>query len=67
MDEGTDGSVIRWFAQTERMGNDRITKRVYVAECKGSRIVDRPRKRWIDSINEYMKIKRGLDVKENDV
>ena len=32
-------------------------------ECAGSRSVDRPRKRWIDAVKEYLK-KRGVDVRE---
>ena len=31
------------------MENDRIVKRVYM----GGRLVDRPRKRWIDSVNDF--------------
>ena len=31
------------------MENDRIVKRVYVGECSGSRSVDTPKKRWIDT------------------
>ena len=44
--------------------NDRIAKRVYVGECAGSRSVSRPRKRWIDTVKDYLK-KRGLASKEN--
>ena len=36
----------------ERRENNRIAKRVYVGECVDSRIVGRPRKRWIDSFEE---------------
>ena len=43
--------------------NDRIAKRVYVGECAGSRSVSRPRKRWIDTVKDYLK-KRGLDVRQ---
>ena len=45
------------------MENDRITKRVYVWECAGSRSVGRPRKRSIDTVKEFLK-KRGLDVRQ---
>ena len=40
-----------------------IPKRVYVGMCAGSRSVGRPRKRWIDTLNEYLR-KRGLDVRQ---
>ena len=37
--ERIDGGVLRWFGHVERMENDMIAKRVYVAECAGSRSV----------------------------
>ena len=43
------------------MENDRITKRVYVGECKGSWLVGCLWKRSIDSVNDCLK-KRGLNV-----
>ena len=36
---------------------------MYVGECAGSPSVDRPRKRWIDSVKNCLK-KRGLDVRQ---
>ena len=45
------------------MENDRIAKRVYVRECAGSWSVGRPRKRWIDTVEDCLK-KRGLNVKQ---
>ena len=47
----------------ERMENDRIVKRVYAGECAGSRLVGRPRKRWIDTVKDCLK-ERGLDVRQ---
>ena len=47
----------RWFGHMERMGNDRIAKWVYVGVGVGSRLVGRPRKRWIDSVNNCLKKK----------
>ena len=47
-----DEGVLRWFGHVERTERDRITKRVYVGECAGSRSVGRPRKRWIDAVKE---------------
>ena len=49
VDERIDEGVLRWLDHVERMENDRITKRVYVGECAGSRLMGRPRKRWIDT------------------
>ena len=47
----------------ERMERDGNTKRVNVEECAGSHAVGRPRKRWIDTVKEYLR-KRGLDVRQ---
>ena len=48
------------------MDSDRISKRVYVGECAGSRSVGRTQKIWIYTVKECLK-KRGLDQasKEN--
>ena len=40
------------------MKNDRIAKRLYEGECAGSRSMGRPRKKWIDTVKDYLK-KRG--------
>ena len=57
VDERNDESIVQWFSHIERMGNDRITIRIYVGKCMGSRSVGRPRKRWIDSVNECLEKK----------
>ena len=49
-DEKIDEGVPRWFGHVERMENGKIPMRVYVGECAGSRSVDMPRKRWIDTV-----------------
>ena len=46
----------------ERIEKNRIAKSVYVGECAGSHLVGRPRKRWIDTMNECLR-KKGLDVR----
>ena len=43
------------------MWNDTNAKKVYVVECMGSRLVGRPWKRWIDSVN-YRLEKKGLNI-----
>ena len=63
VDENIDEGVLRWFGHVERMGNDRIVKRVYVREYTDSLLVGRPRKRWIDTVNDCLK-KRGLDNRQ---
>ena len=47
----------------ERMEKDRIAKRAYVGECARSRLMGRPRKRWIGIVKECL-MKRGLDVRQ---
>ena len=59
LDERIDEGVFQWFGHVERMERDWIPKRVYVGDCAGSRSVGRPRKRWIDTVNECLK-KRGF-------
>ena len=51
------------FGHVERMERDRIVKRVYIGKCAGSRSVGRPRKRWIDTVKDYLK-KRQFDVRQ---
>ena len=55
--------MLQWFNHVERMKMDKITKKVYVRECAGSHSVDRPRKKWIDIMEECLK-KRGLNVRQ---
>ena len=62
LDERID-CVLRWLGHVERMERDMIAKRVYAGECAGSRSVGRPRKKWIDTVNECLK-KRGLDARQ---
>ena len=61
MDENIDKSVLHCFGHRERMGRDEISKMVYGKECMGCRFLDRPWKKWIDSVTECLK-KRGLNV-----
>ena len=37
------------------MASDRIVKRVYMGECKSSRLVGQLRKGWNDSVNDCLK------------
>ena len=55
--------VLRWLGHVERMERIRIAKRFYVGECAGSCSVGRPRKRWMDTVNECLR-KRGLDIRQ---
>ena len=44
--ERIDESVFRLFGYIQRMGNDRIAKRVYVREYVGNGLVNRPKKAY---------------------
>ena len=50
----------------ERMERDRLTKRVYVGECAGSRSVDRPWKRWIDTMKDCLRKKVWMSGKQRE-
>ena len=57
VDERTDEGALWWFSYIKRRENDRIAKRVYVEECAGSRYLDGPRKRWVDTMKDCLKKK----------
>ena len=61
-DERIDGALW-WFGHVERMENDRFAKRIYIGECAGSRLMDRPWKRWIDIVQDCIR-KSGLNVSQ---
>merc|ERR1712002_1078060 len=42
--ERMEQGVLRWFGHVERMGNERLVKRVYDSEVRGVRRRGRPRK-----------------------
>ena len=48
MDERIDESVFQWFGHIEKMGNNRIAKRVYLREFVDIHLVGHSWKRWID-------------------
>ena len=45
-----DRKVLKWFGHVERMGSERMTKRVYVSEVGGDRGRGRPPFRWRDGV-----------------
>ena len=68
LDKRIDEGVLRWFRHVERMKRDRISKRVYIGECVGSRSVGKPQKRCIDTMKECLKKRFGYQAtKENGV
>ena len=53
-------NILRWYGHMKRMDQTRLVKKVYESECKGKRKRGRPRKRWIDSTRECLRV-RGLN------
>ena len=45
-----DRKVLKWFGHVERMGSERLTKRVYVSDVEGERGRGRPPFRWKDGV-----------------
>ena len=56
--------VFPWFGHVEGMKNDMFAKILYVGERAGSRSVGNPRRRWIDTVNDCLRKKKGLDVRQ---
>merc|ERR1712002_562519 len=61
--ERMDQGVLRWFGHVERMGNERLVKRVYDSEVRGARRRGRPRKSWMNGVNETL-VRKGLNIQE---
>ena len=58
-----DQGVLRWFGHVERMGDDRMAKRVYESDVRGVRRRGRPRKCWMDGVKEVL-ARKGLNIQE---
>ena len=61
-----DQGVLRWFGHVERMGNERLVKRVYESEVRGVRRRGRPRKSWMNGVKETLE-RKGLNIQEAKV
>jgi hypothetical protein len=46
---------LRWLGHMERMSDDRSTKMLYSNKPEGLRLVGRPRKRWLDEVEQDWK------------
>ena len=53
-----------WHA--ERMGGERMAKRVYESDVRGVRRRRRPRKCWMDGVKEVL-ARKGLNIQEAKV
>ena len=61
-----DQGLLRWFGHVERMGDERLVKRVYESDIRGVRRRGRPRKSWINGVKETLE-KRGLNIQDAKV
>ena len=52
MSNRVDRKVLKWFGHVERMGGERLTKRVYMSEVEGVRGRGRPYFRFIDGVRK---------------
>ena len=55
--------VFKWFGHMERMGKERLVKRVNHANVEGNRGKGRPQKRWRDEVKDLL-LGRGLSERE---
>jgi hypothetical protein len=46
---------LRWLGHIDRMSNDRSTKKLYNNKPEGLTLVGRPRKRWLDEVEQDLK------------
>ena len=63
--ERAEQGVLKWFGHVERMGEERLTKRIYKSEVVGTRGRGRPRRRWRDGVKEALSMK-GLNIQEGE-
>jgi hypothetical protein len=52
---------LRWLGHVERMPEDRMVKKIYLGHPSGRRLRGRPRKRWLDDVEDdirKMRIRR---------
>ena len=61
-----DQGVLRWFGHVERMGDERLARRVYESHVRGTRRRGRPRKCWMNGVNELLE-RKGMSIQEAKV
>ena len=62
------GQRIGWLGHLERMEEERMPKRIFNQELEGTRRRGRPRKRWIEEVEEdlqVMGVRRWRSVETN--
>ena len=58
-----DRKVLKWFGHIERMGSERLTKRVYISEMRGERGRRRQPFRWMDRVRKAC-AEGGMELEE---
>ena len=61
-----DQGVLRWFGHVERVGDERMAKRVYESDVRGVKRRGRPRKCWMDGVKEVL-ARKGLNIQQAKV
>ena len=61
MAEMADVRVLGWFGHMVRMGEDRVTKRVWNSKVSGTRPRGRPTMTWVDGVKKAL-VKRELSL-----
>jgi hypothetical protein len=49
---------LRWLGHVERMSEDRVIKKLYMSKPEGRRNVGRPKMRWLDDVEEDLRMMR---------
>ena len=52
--ERNEGNVLKWFGHVERMGEERLVKRVYRGNVEGNRGRGRPQRRWRVEVKDLL-------------
>jgi len=52
------GQRISWLGHLERMEDDRMPKKIFTQELKGTRRSGRPRKRWKEEVERRLQVMR---------
>ena len=63
LDEAVRMSRLRWWGHVKRMGEERIPKRLMSSAVEGKRSRGRPRRQWLDSVLNDLKV-RGVEDQE---
>ncbi len=63
MSERVDQRVVSWYGHVVRMGEGRLTKRVWKAEVSGPNLKGRPRRGWMEGVEKALGL-RGMSVEQ---